>query len=123
MTGLYLSHIHCFRLTVFANELRDAAEKQKLSKHFSKSKTHTRQGAGKQKLYFTSRKHTSQAMWELHSWLGGVHISTHTKEVSFVFIVFVSIFVNSYQITSLQIIDPVNYQNNSVSWCPVKTKL
>lgn len=51
---------------------------------------------------------STQAMWELHSWLGGVHISTRTKEVSFVFIVFVSIFVNSYQITCLQIIDPVN---------------
>lgn len=30
MTGLYLSHIHCFRLTVSANELRDATENQKL---------------------------------------------------------------------------------------------
>lgn len=62
-------------------------------------------------------------MWELHSRLGAVHISTRTKEVSFVFIVFVSIFVSSYQITSLQIIDPVNYQNNSFSWCPLKMKL
>lgn len=63
-------------------------------------------------------------MWELHSWLGGAHISTLTKEVSFVFIVFVSIFVNSYEITSLQIIDPVkNYQNNSFSWCPLRMKL
>lgn len=50
---------------------------------------------------------------------GGVHITTHTKEVSFVFIVFVSVFVNSYQRTSLQIIDPVNSQNNSFNWlCP-----
>lgn len=32
--------------------------------------------------------------------------SVSTKEVSFVFVVFVSIFVNSYQRTSLQIIDP-----------------
>lgn len=50
---------------------------------------------------------------------GGVHITTHTKEVSFVFVVFVSIFVNSYQRTSLQVIDPVNSQNNSFNWlCP-----
>lgn len=55
--------------------------------------------------------------------MGGVHISTLTKEVSFVFIVFVSIFVNSYEITSLQIIDPVNYQSNSFSWCPLGMKL
>lgn len=45
--------------------------------------------------------------------------SVSTKEVSFVFIVFVSVFVNSYQRTSLQIIDPVNSQNNSFNWlCP-----
>lgn len=60
---------------------------------------------------------------ELGCHSGGGHVSTHTKEVSFVFIVLVSIFVNSYQRTSLQIVDPVNSQNNSFNYLGLRLKL
>lgn len=39
--------------------------------------------------------------------------SVSTEEVSFVFIVLVSVFVNSYQRTSLQIVDPQQLQDGA----------